>query len=73
VERQGRHGYHRLASAEVARVLEKIMQLAAQTAKAQRVATGPRDAAMRLARTCYHHLAGRGIARIGGVQESWRG
>ena len=60
VERQGRHRYHRLASAEVARVLEGIMQLAARTApRAQRVATGPRDAAMRLARTCYDHLAGR--------------
>lgn len=60
VERQGRHRYHRLASVEVARVLEGIMQLAALSApKVQRVATGPRDAAMRLARTCYDHLAGR--------------
>ena len=60
VERQGRHRYHRLASVEVARVLEGIMQLAAQAApRAQRVATGPRDAAMQLARTCYDHLAGR--------------
>jgi DNA-binding transcriptional ArsR family regulator len=61
VEKQGRHRYHRLASAEVARVLEGIMQLAAQTAPPARVATGPRDAALRLARTCYDHLAG-GIA-----------
>lgn len=60
VERQGRHRYHRLASVEVARVLEGIMQLAALSApKVQHVATGPRDAAMRLARTCYDHLAGR--------------
>ncbi|MEO8654224.1 MAG: helix-turn-helix transcriptional regulator [Ramlibacter sp.] len=60
VERQGRHRYHRLASVEVARVLEGIMQLAAQAGpRAQRVATGPRDAAMQLARTCYDHLAGR--------------
>lgn len=60
VEPQGRHRYHRLASAEVARVLEGIMQLAAQSAPAvQRIETGPRDAAMRLARTCYDHLAGR--------------
>ncbi|AEG93839.1 ArsR/SmtB family transcription factor [Ramlibacter tataouinensis] len=59
LERQGRHRYHRLASAEVARVLEGIMQLAAQAAPApRRVATGPRDAALRLARTCYDHLAG---------------
>ncbi|HZY19647.1 MAG TPA: helix-turn-helix transcriptional regulator [Ramlibacter sp.] len=59
VQQQGRHRYHRLASAEVARVLEGIMQLAARTASPPvRVATGPRDAAMRLARTCYDHLAG---------------
>ncbi len=58
VERQGRHRYHRLASPEVARLLEGIMQLAAQSA-APRIATGPRDAGLRLARTCYDHLAGR--------------
>jgi DNA-binding transcriptional ArsR family regulator len=62
VESQGRHRYHRLASPEVARVLEGIMQLAAQSAPlARHIATGPRDATMRLARTCYDHLAG-GIA-----------
>ena len=62
VEQQGRHRYHRLASVEVARVLEGIMQLAAQSSpKSARIATGPRDATMRLARTCYDHLAG-GIA-----------
>ncbi|MCC7276622.1 MAG: helix-turn-helix transcriptional regulator [Alphaproteobacteria bacterium] len=62
VERQGRHRYHRLADPEVARMLEGILQLAATTARA-RPATGPRDAAMRTARTCYDHLAGRlGVA-----------
>ncbi len=60
MERQGRHRYHRLASADVARVLEGLMQLAANgTPAPRRVATGPRDPAMRLARTCYDHLAGR--------------
>jgi DNA-binding transcriptional ArsR family regulator len=60
VEKQGRHRYHRLASADVARVLEGIMQLAAQSSPpTRRISTGPRDAAMRLARTCYDHLAGR--------------
>lgn len=60
VERQGKHRYHRLASAEVARVLEGIMQLAAaSTPSPRKVVTGPRDAQMRLARTCYDHLAGR--------------
>ncbi|WBY01393.1 helix-turn-helix transcriptional regulator [Ramlibacter tataouinensis] len=59
LEKQGRHRYHRLASADVARLLEGIMQLAAASSPApHRVATGPRDAALRLARTCYDHLAG---------------
>lgn len=56
---QGRHRYHRLASAEVARVLEGILRLGVAAAAPQRVATGPRDATMRFARTCYDHLAGR--------------
>ncbi len=63
MERQGRHRYHRLASPDVARVLEGITQLAAQQASVQRTVTGPRDAAMRMARTCYDHIAGRlGVA-----------
>jgi DNA-binding transcriptional ArsR family regulator len=56
VARQGRHRYHRLASPAVARVLENLSLLAAAP---KRLATGPRDAQMRLARTCYDHLAGR--------------
>ncbi|WP_426958011.1 ArsR/SmtB family transcription factor [Muricoccus radiodurans] len=60
VERQGRHRYHRLASPEVARVLEGLMALSAERTAARRpLVTGPRDAAMREARTCYDHLAGR--------------
>lgn len=61
---QGRHRYHRLASAEVATVLEGLMQLASlDEARRRPVATGPRDARMRRARTCYDHLAGRlGVA-----------
>jgi DNA-binding transcriptional ArsR family regulator len=65
LERQGRHRYHRLASADVARVLEGLMQLAVQQpAPAPRpVVVGPRDAALRTARTCYDHIAGRlGVA-----------
>jgi DNA-binding transcriptional ArsR family regulator len=66
VERQGRHRYHRLASAEVARTLEGLMQLAAPG----RIAVGPRDAALRTARTCYDHLAGRlGVAIAGHLQD----
>jgi DNA-binding transcriptional ArsR family regulator len=59
VSAQGRHRYHRLASAEVARVLEGLLHLGAAAVPPRRVVTGPRDATMRLARTCYDHLAGR--------------
>jgi DNA-binding transcriptional ArsR family regulator len=58
--RQGRHHYYRLASAEVARMLETMMAVSHGTPLGRRraVVTGPRDAAMRAARTCYNHLAG---------------
>lgn len=64
LERQGRHRYHRLASPQVARLLEGMMELAAgQPLPARPVATGPRDEALRTARTCYDHIAGRlGVA-----------
>lgn len=59
VERQGRHRYHRLASAEVADLIESVARIAAVTLpQTRRPVTGPRDAQMRLARTCYDHLAG---------------
>lgn len=56
---QGRHRYHRLASAEVARMVESVMTIAGAGLKARPVLTGPRDAKLRLLRTCYDHLAGR--------------
>ncbi len=103
MERQGRHRYHRLASAAVAQMLESIMAVAAAgagigAAAGARVGAaggagvgaaggagmgaaggagmgiaggdlalsrpgaprvGPRDAALRRARTCYDHLAGQ--------------
>ena len=59
VTQQGRHRYHRLASPEVARLLEHLGNFAARPGNQRPVVTGPRDAAMRLARTCYDHLAGR--------------
>src|SRR3954469_23212688 len=63
VEKQGRHRYHRLASPVVARLLEGIMPVAEAGPAAERtrraVVVGPRDAAMRAARTCYDHLAGK--------------
>lgn len=64
VEPQGRHRYHRLASPAVARMMESIMQVAANRIPPPRpVRTGPRDHALATARTCYDHLAGRlGVA-----------
>ena len=59
VRQQGRHRYHQLASAEVARMLEGILQLAVAQPRAPLPLTGPRDASLRFARTCYDHLAGR--------------
>ena len=62
VERQGRHRYYRLANEDVARALEALMVLAVKGARRHRP-TGPRDEAMRFARTCYDHLAGQlGVA-----------
>ena len=64
VEKQGRHRYHRLASPAVAQMMESIMQVAAGLdTNRPRLVVGPRDAALRAARTCYDHLAGRlGVA-----------
>lgn len=64
MERQGRHRYHRLASPAVAQMLEGIMIVAAGMTpdggpRRTPPRVGPRDAAMREARTCYDHLAGR--------------
>jgi DNA-binding transcriptional ArsR family regulator len=62
VARQGRHRYFRLASPDVARMLEGIMVAVSQTAPERR-ATPRISPALREARTCYDHLAGRlGVA-----------
>ena len=61
---QGRHRYFRLASPEVARMLEAVMVVAGGAAVAPRRRATPSIApALREARTCYDHLAGRlGVA-----------
>ncbi len=68
VLRQGRHRYYRLATPDVARLLEAMLAVAAlQTAPRHRPES-PRDAALRHARTCYDHLAGRlGVAIADGL------
>jgi DNA-binding transcriptional ArsR family regulator len=58
VERSGRHRYYRLATGQVAAVLEALAQLAPmQPVRSLRHAT--RAAQLRAARICYDHLAGR--------------
>jgi DNA-binding transcriptional ArsR family regulator len=64
VHKQGRHRYHRLAGPSIARMLESIMQVAAELEPGDRkLVVGPKDAALRRARTCYDHFAGQlGVA-----------
>jgi hypothetical protein len=57
VEKQGRHRYYRLAAPSVAQMLESIMQVASELApSSKKLAVGPKEAALRRARTCYDHL-----------------
>src|SRR5258708_436992 len=63
LEKQGRHRYYRLASQSVAQMIESIMQVASGLDRKRTLFVGPRDVALRTARTCYDHLAGRlGVA-----------
>lgn len=58
VEKQGRHRYYRLASPEVAYVVESIANLIPPEAQKNRKAL-PQATGHRYARTCYDHLAGK--------------
>ncbi|HVV10371.1 metalloregulator ArsR/SmtB family transcription factor [Amycolatopsis sp.] len=62
VERSGRHRFYRLAGPQVGEVLETLARLSpAQPVKSLKA--GTRAQALRYARTCYDHLAGRlGVA-----------
>src|SRR5579863_6776531 len=56
--KQGRHRYYRLATPLVARMIEGIIAVAIEGPPRHRP-TGPRDEALRTARSCYDHFAGR--------------
>lgn len=65
MEKQGRHRYFRLASPRVAQLFETLMQVTAETKPlaVRKIRTGPKDLALRTARTCFDHLAGQlGVA-----------
>ena len=57
-QKQGRHRYYRLATPAVGRMIEGIMAVAAD-GPPRRSPPGKFDAALRNARTCYDHFAGR--------------
>ncbi|MBN2693011.1 MAG: helix-turn-helix transcriptional regulator [Burkholderiaceae bacterium] len=60
-KQQGRHRYYRLASAQVAALLESLMLVAAQSP--MRTPASRVDPLLQAGRTCYSHLAGRlGVA-----------
>jgi DNA-binding transcriptional ArsR family regulator len=52
---QGRHRYFRIATVEIAEILESLMGL---TTADRKTRSGPRNEALRRARVCYDHLAG---------------
>ena len=54
---QGRHRYFTIANEDVAQLLERMTGVAANVTPA-RIATSPKDPALRKARVCYDHLAG---------------
>jgi DNA-binding transcriptional ArsR family regulator len=68
LEAQGRHRYFRLADADVAHMLESLMDVA-QRSGIVKLQTGPSDAALRRARVCYDHFAGDvGVQLLAGMQ-----
>jgi DNA-binding transcriptional ArsR family regulator len=63
VTAQGRFRYYRIASPLVGRMLESMIAVAAIEVPLRYQPRSARDAALRFARTCYDHLAGRfGVA-----------
>ena len=55
--KQGRHRYYRMADTDVAHAVEALTAVAARVGHL-RTRPGPKDEAMRHARSCYDHLAG---------------
>jgi DNA-binding transcriptional ArsR family regulator len=63
VTAQGRFRYYRIASPMVAQMLESMIAVAALEVPSRYQPRSMRDEALRFARTCYDHLAGRlGVA-----------
>lgn len=56
-EKRGRHRFYRLADPDVAHAIEALVTVSARLGH-MRTRPGPKDQAMRRARSCYDHLAG---------------
>ena len=66
---QGRHRYYRLAGPQVAELIETLARVA-PAAPVRSLRQGTQAEALRSARTCYDHLAGRlGVAVFGALIE----
>jgi DNA-binding transcriptional ArsR family regulator len=67
---QGRHRYYRLAGPHVGELLEALARVA-PAAPVRSLRQGTRAEALRTARTCYDHLAGRlGVAVFGALLDA---
>jgi DNA-binding transcriptional ArsR family regulator len=67
-ERQGRHRYLRLASPDVARLIEDMAAVGGRPAPARSLRTVNAARDLAVARTCYDHLAGAlGVALFDGL------
>lgn len=70
--KQGRHRYYRLASPQVAHGIDALMTIAADGPKRHHP-VGPKELNMRMARSCYDHMAGRlAVALADSLSESGR-
>ncbi len=69
VEVEGRHRYYRLAGSAVATVIEDLAQLAAYPSVLQPPRLSRAARALRLARSCYDHLAGELAVAIANALE----
>lgn len=70
--KQGRHRYYRLASPQVAHGIDALMTIAAD-GPPRHHPTGPKERDMRIARSCYDHIAGKlGVAMADSMAENGR-
>ena len=70
--KQGRHRYYRLASPQVAQGIDALMTIAAD-GPPRHHPTGPRERDVRIARSCYDHIAGKlGVALADSLSDTGR-